>query len=239
MGRRVSLGLLAVLALTGFLLLTAVSSARTTKRVEAPRKAELINLIERRREQVDGLDQELRQLRAGVARAEQTAARRTQLGAAASRDLAELASTAGTTALQGPGLEVKLSDSERSPPSPDEAGAYRIHDTDLQLVVNALFGAGAEAVAINGNRVVVTTPIRAAGDTIVVNFRPLSPPYRVTAIGADTETFADSEIAKRFRRWTQLFGLGYSTRAVDDIVVPAYTGRVRITNASPVAPGGD
>jgi uncharacterized protein YlxW (UPF0749 family) len=238
-GRRVSLGLLGVLAVTGFLLLTAVSSARTTKRAEAPRKAELIDLIERAREQVDEFDQDLRELRAQVAEAERTAARRTELGAAANRTIADLAGKAGTTALHGPGIEVKLDDSDRSPPSPDEAGAYRIHDSDLQLVVNGLFGAGAEAVAINGNRVVVTTPIRAAGDTIVVNFRPLSPPYRVTAIGADQRRFDETEIATRFRRWTGLFGLGFSVRRIDDVTVPAYTGRVRITTATPASQGGD
>jgi uncharacterized protein YlxW (UPF0749 family) len=233
------LGLLGVLAVTGFLLLTAVSSARTTKRAEAPRKAELIDLIERAREQVDEFDQDLRELRAQVAEAERTAARRTELGAAANRTIADLAGKAGTTALHGPGIEVKLDDSDRSPPSPDEAGAYRIHDSDLQLVVNGLFGAGAEAVAINGNRVVVTTPIRAAGDTIVVNFRPLSPPYRVTAIGADQRRFDETEIATRFRRWTGLFGLGFSVRRIDDVTVPAYTGRVRITTATPASQGGD
>ena len=233
MGRRVSLGLFGVLAVTGFLLLTAVSSARTTKRAEAPRKAELINLIEARRDQLDGLDQDLNDIRSQVAAAERRAAERTQQGESASQELAELAGRAGTTALHGPGVEVTLSDSDRSPPSPDEAGAYRIHDSDLQLVVNALFAAGAEAVAINDSRVVVTTPIRAAGDTIVVNFRPLSPPYRIRAIGADEDEFASSEIASRFRRWTRLFGLGYTTRQLDDLVVPAYTGRVRITTATP------
>jgi uncharacterized protein YlxW (UPF0749 family) len=233
------LGLLGVLAVTGFLLLTAVSSARTTKRVEAPRKAELIDLIESRREQVDAFDKDVRRLRAQVAAAEQRAARRTARGDAANRALAELASTAGTTALHGPGVEVKLDDSDRSPPSPDEASAYRIHDADLQLVVNGLFGAGAEAVAINGNRVVVTTPIRAAGETIVVNFRPVSPPYRVTAIGADQRQFDSTEIAERFRRWTGLFGLGFSIRELDDVVVPGYTGRVRITTATPAPQGGD
>jgi uncharacterized protein YlxW (UPF0749 family) len=86
--------------------------------------------------------------------------------------------------------------------------------------------------------VVVTTPIRSAGGTIVVNFRPLTPPYRVVAIGADLASFSGSEIASRFRRWTRLFGLGYSTDTLNDVTVPAYTGRVRITTASPVRPAG-
>jgi uncharacterized protein YlxW (UPF0749 family) len=236
--RRVSPAFVAVLGLSGFLLLTAVSSARTTKRVEAPRKAELVHLIEQRQSDVDRLDERVRRLRDRVTAAERVAARRSQLDSDQARALSLLAAQAGTTALKGPGVEVRLSDSDRSPPSPDAAGAYRIHDNDLQLVVNALFGAGAEAVAVNGNRVVVTTPIRAAGDTIVVNFRPLNPPYRVVAIGADREAFGRSEIAGRFRRWTRLFGLGFSTRSTDDASVPAYTGRVQITSANPATEVG-
>ena len=123
--------------------------------------------------------------------------------------------------------------SDRPPPSAEDAGAYQIHDTDLQLVVNALWAAGAEAVAINDSRLVATTPIRAAGDTIVVNFRPLSPPYEVSAIGVDRTAFENSEIARRFKRWITLFGLGFDLQARAVVTVPGYTGRVGISAASP------
>jgi uncharacterized protein YlxW (UPF0749 family) len=104
----------------------------------------------------------------------------------------------------------------------------------VQLVVNALYAAGAEAVAINGSRVVATTAIRSAGDTLVVNFRPLRPPYRIDAIGADLARFNDSEIAERFRHWEKLFGLSYSSSRRDKLTVPGFTGRVAIDTASPV-----
>jgi uncharacterized protein YlxW (UPF0749 family) len=147
--------------------------------------------------------------------------------------VALLAEQAGTVELQGPGIVVTLSPSDREPPSASEAGAYEIHDGDLQLVVNALWEAGAEAIAVNGSRLVATTPIRSAGATIVVNFRPLTPPFRVVAIGADRAQFTNSEIARRFRRWTGLFGLGFSVRADDKLSVPGYTGRVSISSAAP------
>jgi uncharacterized protein YlxW (UPF0749 family) len=130
---------------------------------------------------------------------------------------------------------ITLSHSDREPPTPEEAGAYQIHDSDLQLVVNALWSAGAEAVAINDSRLVATTPIRAAGGTIVVNFRPLSPPYRVTAVGADRAAFESSEIARRFKRWTDLFGLGFSVQSRGAVEVPGYTGRVSVGTALPAA----
>ena len=100
-------------------------------------------------------------------------------------------------------------------------------------MVNALFAAGAEAVAINDNRIVATTPIRAAGGTIVVNFRPLPPPYRVVGIGAAKDRFADSEIARRFRQWSKQFGLGFNISESKSATVPAYTGRVAIDDATP------
>jgi uncharacterized protein YlxW (UPF0749 family) len=148
---------------------------------------------------------------------------------------AVLAAQAGTTALKGPAVVVRLSDSNRTPDVPTaDTSAYKIHDVDLQLVVNALFGAGAEAVAVNNNRIVATTPIRAAGSTIVVNFRPLTPPYRVVGIGADESRFDDSDIARRFHRWTKLFGLGFSTGHTERATVPAFTtGQVPIDDAKP------
>ena len=220
----------------GFLLIMAATSADATRRDEAPRKARLIELIEQRREQVDALDATVKRLHGDVTAARNRALRRSARDRAEAERLARLGDEAGTTALTGSGLEVRLDDSDREPPDAEDAGAYKVHDADLQLVVNALFDAGAEAVAVNGSRIVATTPIRAAGDTIVVNFRPITPPYRVIAIAADEDDFSASEIANRFRRWTKLFGLGFSVREVDSLTVPAYTGRVAITTADPLPP---
>jgi len=223
-----------VLALLGFLLVTAAQTATANRRAAEPRKARLITLIEKRREQIKDLDAAIDDLRADVA----TAGRRRNASDTAARRATQrealLSAQAGASALKGRGLQVRLSDSDREPVDAEEAGAYRISDIDLQLVINALFAAGAEGVAVNDNRVVATTSVRAAGDTIVVNFRPLTPPYRVTAIGADRGAFDDSEIAERMRRWRGLFGLGFSVRAVETATVPSYAGRVGITVGSPV-----
>lgn len=226
--------LAAVVFVLGFLLVTAVSTARAQRREEAPRRAQLVRLIESRRSQLASLDADVARLRADVAAAQEAAAER---GAADQQDAtraARLALEAGTVDVRGRGLVVTLDHSTREPDDPDEEGAYRIHDRDVQLVVNALFLAGAEAVAVNGSRVVATTPIRAAGDTIVVNFRPVSPPFRVAAIGADRARFDDAEISRRFRRWRELFGLRFDVAGDDDMRIAAYTGRVGISSAAPV-----
>ena len=222
-----------VLALLGFLIVLAASTARAERRAAQPRRGQLVDLIQSRRHTVDDLDSGVQKLRRQVTTAQDRSSR--ARGAEdVTRAISRLGPAAGTVAMEGPGLEVHLSDSIRQPSNPDEASAFRIHDVDIQLVANALFAAGAEAVSINGNRLVATSPIRAAGETIVVNFRPLTPPYDVKAIGAREDDFQASDIAGRFRRWRDLFGLGFRVEPHAKVEVPAFTGRVDIADASPV-----
>lgn len=232
---RSSITLGVVLAITGFLVVTAISTGAAERAKTEPRRGELIGLIEQRQSLVNDLDVAVERLRTDIAEAQQRLTRRDAVERDVAERIDELGQLAGTVAVKGRGLVVRMSPSDRDPPSPGEAGAYTIHDSDVQLVVNALFAAGAEAIAVNDSRLVATTPIRSAGDTIVVNFRPLSPPYRIAAIGADRRRFESSEIARRFDRWTDLFGLGFSVSEHDEVTAPAYTGRVSIATATPTA----
>ncbi|MGH9180039.1 MAG: DUF881 domain-containing protein [Acidimicrobiales bacterium] len=232
MRRQSTMVLTAGFVVLGFLLVTAVASVRDARRAAAPRKGELIDLIERRRDLVEEQDRAVHALREEVAATQRAAAQRDASEQEEATRSQALSLQAGTVALEGRGLLVQLDDSDREVADDEESAAFRIHDADLQLVVNALFAAGAEAVAVNDSRLVATTPIRAAGDTIVVNFRPLGPPYRVAAIGAERGAFEDSEIARRFRRWKDLFGLGFSIQD-RDLTVPAFSGRVAISSARP------
>jgi uncharacterized protein YlxW (UPF0749 family) len=224
-----------VLGLVGFLVVVAISTARAERRNAEPRRSRLIGLIQDRRSTVDDLDGEVRALRRRVAQAQASTSRVDAGARQRAQRIDELGAIAGTKALAGPGLIVQLSDSIRQPATPQEAGAFRIHDADIQMVANALFAAGAEAVSVNGNRLVATSPIRAAGATIVVNFRPLNTPYEVRAIGARMDDFKNSEIARRFGRWQDLFGLGFKVARRTNVSVPAFTGRVDLGIA---APGG-
>ncbi len=232
---RHALTLASALGILGFLIVTSVLTGQAERQEAAPRKAELAGLINGRQTVVDDLDNAVEVLRRDVAVAQEVASRADSRDRQAAAVQSRLAQQAGTVALRGPGLEIALAPSDRPAPSAEEAGAYQIHDTDLQLVVNALWAAGAEAVSVNKSRLVATTPIRAAGGTIIVNFRPLSPPYVVSAIGADRARFEASEIAGRFKRWTTLFGLGFRVSSRAEVSVPAYTGRVAISAATPTA----
>lgn len=115
--------------------------------------------------------------------------------------LATLEAAAGTVPMRGSGVTLTLDDA----PSSDDAaqagsrpdgegfGTGRVSWTDLQIVVNGLWGAGAEAIAINGHRITSQAAIRFAGQAIIVNFRPLTRPYTITVLGNPRQVQAQFE----------------------------------------------
>ncbi len=85
----------------------------------------------------------------------------------------------GNVPVAGPGVLIVADDS----PAASSDARDRVLDLDLQVLANGLWQAGAEAVAINGHRLSGLTAIRSAGDAITVDYRSLSRPYRIEAIG--------------------------------------------------------
>ena len=231
--RQIRGSLAAVLALVGFLTLVASSGVKEAKRGAESRRAGRVKLIHTRQGDVESLGKELVQLRADVVAARR---RLSATSAEESRRLRDVAMWAGTTPMSGPGLEVRLSDSPEVKASESDRESLSVHDVDLQLVVNALWAAGGEAVAVNGQRLVATSPIRAAGETITVNFRPLVPPSQVEVIGADKKQFERSPVAQRFRRWVEEYGLGFAVKHKSKIEVPAFAGTLQLSSARAIDP---
>lgn len=237
MKHRSSVLLAAVCAVAAFGIVLAGSSQRRLGRQEAPQQARLVKLVQAERADVASLQRTVDQLRSQLAHAEASESRSTVLSRRQAGVLAALADAAGERAVAGPGLVVTLSDAPTVPAGTSQPDAYFVHDTDLQLVVNALLAAGAEAVAVNGNRITALSSIRAAGHTIVVDLTPLVPPYKVTAIGADRARFGSSQIARHFSAWETEFGLGFDVSSAGHLVVPAYVQPAPLTAASPAGSG--
>lgn len=219
-----------------FVAVTAGFSADASRRASQPRRQQLVELISSREEQIETLERDLRELRTDLSREVESAGRASLSERARAEAARVLGLQAGAAPLEGPGVEVIMSDSERMPGPSEDASLYRVHDVDLQLVVNALFAVGAEAVAVNGQRVVSTTAIRGAGETILVNFRPLVPPYVISAIGASPGPFREHPDARRLARWEDLFGLGFRSTAKEAVRVPAFAGQVALRHAEPGRP---
>lgn len=223
--------------LVGFLLVAGLSAGRTSALQQDARKAELIALINARQEHTEQLAAQLEELRGQVSAAESEAAAGLP---ALTGHLSLIEQAAGVTGVRGPGLRVTFSDAAAGCAVQEED--CRIQDRDLQLAVNALFGAGAEAVAVNGERIIATSAVRRAGHQILVNYKVLTAPYVVEAIGSPdllAQEFARSEIAQQFAVWTDVYGLGYATETVEELDLAGYSGSVQLRAAEPsgTAPG--
>lgn len=147
--------------------------------------------------------------------------------------LNQTALLSGSVAVTGPGLVVELDDAPADDLIETEPES-RVQDIDLQIVVNGLWAAGAEAIAINGHRLTSLSAIRGAGEAILVDLAPLLAPYRVEAIGDATQmqtAFARTSAAGHLTTLTGTYDIAVSLRAATDLVLPG-TGRTTLLHAS-------
>ncbi|WP_375424890.1 DUF881 domain-containing protein [uncultured Friedmanniella sp.] len=128
----------------------------------------------------------------------------------------------GLIAVHGPGVSVVVDD---APSADDERD--RVLDLDLQILANGLWQAGAEAIAVNGHRLSGLTAIRSAGDAITVDYRSLTPPYRIEAVG-DPQTlpaaFAETAAGAWWHDLAQNRGMRFDLTTTDDLTLPADPG---------------
>lgn len=188
--RRGSWLLLAGLLAVGLLLSTAAAQQHNRASSTAQARTALVGEIQQRSGANDKLERSLELDRAGIAATRRNALRLTAEGSSLAAKLTTLEVVTGASPVTGPALVVHLTDAPAgntsgadSDPRTGSATDGRVTDRDLQTVVNEVWASGAEAVAVNGQRVTALSAIRSAGDAILVDFRPLSPPYDIVGVG--------------------------------------------------------
>jgi hypothetical protein len=148
----------------------------------------------------------------------------TSLGDQARSRLERLRIATGQTEVFGNGVTVTIDDAPLDPLVTDTPPG-RVIDRDLQMIVNGLWQAGATDIAINGRRITPTSAIRAAGEAILVNYRPMSPPYVVSAIGPDADKlagrFRDNAAGLLLEELEAKYGVIWELQRVGNITLPA------------------
>jgi uncharacterized protein YlxW (UPF0749 family) len=210
---------------------------------EEVRKA-LVEDIQRESDVTDELAVSLEDLRAEVTRTRDDLLEASGVGQQALDALDRAEEAAGAVPVTGPGLLVTLANADpKADEDPVGAGAVedtrgRVEDGDLQLVVNALWAAGAEAVSINGQRLGSTTAIRFAGEAVLVDFRPVTNPYEIRAIGdpdtLSTKFLASAEVAS-LAVISETFGLRFEFAREDELTLPA-ANTAELRSAEPLTP---
>lgn len=222
---------IALLVLLGLLTGTAVAHVRERALGQAGVRAGLLEEVRRRSAESDRLVQQAAALRQDVAQRRDRALAADASGRAASDLVRNLELATGGSAVRGPGVVLTVDDapSAKDPSVPLRGGKPsdgRVLDRDLQNVVNGLWAAGAEAIAVNGVRLSPRAAIRSAGEAILVDFRPLSPPYLIEAIGKPNglETgFGDGPSGRRLQTLSSVSGIRFSLRRSDDLRLAAGT----------------
>ncbi|MDQ0843940.1 DUF881 domain-containing protein [Streptomyces sp. V1I6] len=229
----------AVFALAGLIFVTSFNTAKGTDLRTDDSLLRLSDLIKQRSEKNGDLE-------------ESTSAVRGDVDALAQRDdgsteaedakLAALEKSAGTEPLKGSALTVTLDD---APPDARAAPGYPepqandlvIHQQDLQAVVNALWQGGAKGIRVMDQRLISTSAVRCVGNTLILQGRVYSPPYKVTAVGdqdALKKALADSPAIQNYQLYVEAYGLGWKVDENETVTLPGYSGTVDLHYAKPV-----
>ncbi|MBQ1096272.1 DUF881 domain-containing protein [Streptomyces sp. b94] len=230
----------AVFALAGLIFFTSFNTAKGTNIRTDASLLKLSDLIhERSRENGE--------------REESNAALRDEIDALAERDngstkaeadkLAALKKKAGTQQLKGESISVTLDDAPpdataKLPGYPEPEPDYLvIHQQDLQAVVNALWQGGAEGIKVMDQRLISTSAVRCVGNTLILQGRVYSPPYKIQAVGDPErlkEALAASPAVQNYMVYVNVYGLGWKVEDEGRATLPGYSGTADLHYAQPV-----
>ena len=213
---------LAIAALGVMAAVVAVQTDREAPANELSRAA-LVQQIDTRSDDVRALQADVARLtRFNAAVASNSTRTQTDLGDVETRvRRAEL--TTGFSSVHGPGVRITVDN------RPGDEVDGEVLDEDLATLVDGLFEAGAEAVAINDQRINALGGIRNTNRAVHVNGRPVNAPYVVSAIGDPRTLQARLVETYQGQQWfgrVSNFGFVYEAENVDDIRLPAAPERV-------------
>ncbi|MEU2066999.1 DUF881 domain-containing protein [Streptomyces anulatus] len=235
------LGLAAGLVVAALVVTLGAAEARISAPVVAKEREELIDRIDAETQAADTLESDVDELRSDVSERQRKALERH------GGDQGQLvALLAGATPVEGPGVKLIVDDAKNTDQGgggPRESTGFadtgRVRDRDMQRVVNGLWESGAEAIAINGQRLTALSAIRAAGDAILVDNRPLVPPYTVLAVGDGKKlatAFQDSADGQYLQALKESFDIRTSISDQAEVRLPAAPSLI-VRTAEPKAAG--
>ena len=224
---RVTRGVAAAVVTAVFGLLVVTAAGQTSRNVDSETSArgELATQYAQGRKALEKNQAEVRSLRSEVAQLREGALSSNALSTQTRTQLRALGTAAGTTAVKGEGVVLRIDDAPNATTDRD-----RVLDMDLQRVVNGLWAAGAEAISINGHRLGSLSAIRQAGAAITVNYDSLNRPYVITAIGDRARLPARFAETSSGRAWLDLqrrVNLQFSMTAQESLQIPGHTTTLR------------
>ncbi|MCX3063788.1 DUF881 domain-containing protein [Streptomyces beihaiensis] len=231
---------LGVFALAGLIFFTSFDTAKGTNIRTDASLLKLSDLIQERSHKNQELDASNGAVRDDVDR---LAERDNGSTKAQDEKLKRLEAESGTEKLRGKAISVTLDDAPPNAtaklpgypqPQPND---LVIHQQDLQAVVNALWSGGAKGIKVMDQRLVSTSAVRCVGNTLLLQGRVYSPPYKITAVGDPgklKKAVAASHAIQNLMLYVNAYGLGWKVEDDGTVTLPGYSGTVDLHYAKPV-----
>ena len=239
--RRWQISLTAVALVIGFIFAVqsrTEQSIETGLQVSSGRLGEVAYRYRAEEQRQVAMRAEIADLRRQIADEEQRAAADRRVTASLAAELGTLRTAAGLTGMRGPGVAISITDSRRPLRAGEDPNLVLIHYSDVRAVVNTLWAAGAEAIAVNDERIISTTGLSCVGTTILCNTRRMAPPYRIVAIGDPAALAAAAQARGGILAQLRAFEFPATVTTGTDLIVPAYSGGFEYRYAKPAGTGG-
>ena len=221
----------------GFLMVAQAGAEPSLVQYTTQERPPLVATAADLQKQQDDLKSQILALRAQIEQLEASSAGNSALVASLNDQLQQARLAAGFIDLQGPGVVVQLEDSTQPIPPGAAPGDYLVSSSDIRAVVNELWLDGAEAIAVNGERITATSGLTDIGSSILLNGAYLQPPYQIVAIGPKDlygRMTTSANFALFVKARVEGFGIRLGAGSLDKAVVPAYAGGVALTYARPL-----
>lgn len=203
----------------------------TSQLAQGKREAQLIDDLKNLTNKYSDLKEKFEENSLVVEEYKNNSATSNSLIASMKSEIEQLSSISGTANLKGEGIVITLEDGDFKESVEDRADAL-VHDSDILTVVNELKAAGAEAISVNGQRIIATSAIRCVGPVIQVNYQKVAAPFTIKAIGDAQYLESAMTIKNGVTDMLEYAGVKVNIKRLADIRIDKFDGTINLKNAT-------
>lgn len=203
----------------------------TTEIVQGKRESQLIDDLATLQRKYNDLKEKHDESTKVVEEYQSNSATNSVLISSMQETLKQLSIVSGSENLKGEGIVIVLTDGNTAL-EPDLRQDSLVHDSDILTVTNELKAAGAEAISVNGQRIISTTAIRCVGPVIQINYQKVAAPFTIKAIGDAQYLESALNIKNGVADLLREIGIGVKITREKDVKIPKYDGALNFKDAT-------
>lgn len=236
---QIAIGLVCLIMAFGITLqIKSVKYNKAVNNTDYARASDLQAQLRQEREKSDDLTKQVMQYKDDLQEIKTQESKAGNLSAVLNTQLDRAELLAGLTEVEGTGIVVMLRDSRKQSDINLDPNLNIIHDSDILSILNELRASGAEAISLNGERVVATSEVRCAGPVVSINNTRVAAPFEIKAIGDSANM--ENALLMRDGVYDTLtaYGIEVNIKKASKVVVGSFTGTMNYKYATAVKKEG-